>query len=202
MTCRQMSETFMRRNIVSRWIYNNLGKIVDVLFVYTNCVLINRLIFQSNRRRQNAIREISRELAVIIYEYPKTRQNEHRPPSSFYVLSAPSFLRPRGGRSKTVESSAPDDIAREICRHCEATELREGNTALPLTSPCYNAIRSSLFVPAAFPSPSCPTLRALPLFHPPTSFHFDGPTSQFAPPSCRNYNSSKCPTFYGFAEIW
>lgn len=75
-----------------------------------------------------------------------------RPRSTLY---RPSFLRPSGG-SERVE---PDDIAREICRHCAATELRGGNTALPLTSPCYNAIRSSLFVLVAPPSrrPSTPS---------------------------------------------
>lgn len=31
----------------------------------------------------------------------------------------------------------PDDIAREICRHCATVELRKGNTLLLLTSPCY-----------------------------------------------------------------
>lgn len=94
-------------------------------------------------------------------------------------LSTPrrlSFLRP-SGCSERVE---PDDIAREICRHCAATELRGGNMALPLTSPCYNAIRSSLFVPVASPSrrPSTPS-RAIP--QPSSGFHFDGPTSQFHP---------------------
>lgn len=59
-----------------------------------------------------------------------------RPRSTF---CRPSFLRPSGG-SERVE---PDDVAREICRYCAAAELREGNTALPLTSPCYNAIRCS-----------------------------------------------------------
>lgn len=49
----------------------------------------------------------------------------------------------------------PDDIAREICRHCAAAELREGNTAVPLTSPCYNAARS-LFVVRRSPTVTLP----------------------------------------------
>ena len=43
----------------------------------------------------------------------------------------------------------PDDIAREICRHCATAELREGNAAVALTSPCYNGVRS-LFVAGRF----------------------------------------------------
>lgn len=135
------------------------------------------------------------------YKYPN-RQSERnqrrcspRAPSSRILplrttLRRSSFPRP-SGCSERVE---PDDIAREICRHCAATELRGGNTALPLTSPCYNAIRSSLFVPVASPSrrPSTPSPNRR------RGFILTDRPASFALSRRRNYNSSKCPTLHGF----
>lgn len=57
----------------------------------------------------------------------------------------------------------PDDIAREICRHCATAELREGNAAVALTSPCYNGVRS-LFVVGRSPFLSSSS-RGSALFH-------------------------------------
>lgn len=108
--------------------------------------------------------------------------------SPFYILS-PVF--PAATGSGRLES---DDIVREICRHCATAELREGNTVLPLTSPCYIAIRSlfthqfPLYVDS--PTPAHPLVHHLGV-----SFWR---TSQFALPSRRNYNSSKCLTLHGF----
>lgn len=126
-----------------------------------------------------------RELAI-------TGRAGEKPPStsssSSSILCRPSFLRRTGWYS-----------AWNLSPLCNGRTTRGGNTAPPLTSPCYNAIRSSLFV---FPLASTPP-RILPYSPPsPRPFSVDvsfwrtnGP-SRFALPSRRNYNSSKCPTLH------
>lgn len=91
----------------------------------------------------------------------------------------------------------PDDIAREICRHCATPELREGNAAVPLTSPCYNAVRSLFVVVRRSPShrrlllllhvlPSPPSPQHLPRRSGGGAvFHFDGPAASGAGRLCR-----------------
>lgn len=132
----------------------------------------------------------ARKISDVVLRGPRHRGYSH----PLHTLRRSPFPRP-SGCSERVE---PDDIAREICRHCAATELRGGNTALPLTSPCYNAIRSSLFVPVASPyrRPSAPS-RVIPPNHRRGFILTDRPAS-FALPRRRNYNSSKCPTLHGF----
>lgn len=87
-------------------------------------------------------------------------------------------------------------------------ELREGNAAVALTSPCYNAVRS-LFVVRRFhpPPPRPPPPRRTPFQHPSSNAEAEAQcfilTGQQQPgvvlvPSRRNYNSCKCPTLHGF----